>query len=213
MFASIDDLLQLLLIVGTGPTSRYCFPFWKVIIYYIRYYEYCEPQIGLCRVSSCLQVYPAYTDTADSRPHTSERVKHKRVFYRFIASAGYPVTLDPLHYHVVHKVFCSRITTFYFFYMKLLDLQLNTASAYNTPATAAFIYSFNKDIATANATGIRSAFHWVSALHLVSRPRRFSLQKYYYISVGSFDNESFYRRSTVRRNHDIVNNLFHYVKW
>ena len=179
-FASIDDLLQLLLIAGTGSTSRYCFPSWKVIIYYIHYYEYCEPQIGLCGVSSCLQVYPVYTDTTDSRPHTWERVKHKRVFYRFIASVGYPVTSDPLHYHVVYRVFCSRINAFYFFYTKLLDLQLNTASAYNSPATAAhtvftalpFVHPFNMDIATANATGIQSAFHRASALHVP--PHRFT---------------------------------------
>ena len=111
-FAPIDDLLQLLLIVGTGSTSRYCFPFWKVILYFVRYYAYCALQIGLCGVSSCLQVYPVYTDTTDSRPHTWERVKHRRAFSRFIASAGYPAISDPPHYHVVHRIFCFRITTF-----------------------------------------------------------------------------------------------------
>ena len=79
-------------------------------------------------------------------------------------------------YHVVHSVFCSHITTFYFFCTTLLDLQLNTAYAYNSPTTAALtvftalplVHLFNKDIATTNATDIRSAFYWIIVLQFDS---------------------------------------------
>ena len=146
-------------------------PFWKVIAYIVRYYEYSEPRIGFCGVSSCLQICPVYTDTTDSRLQISERVKHKCVFYRFIASPRFPITSDSLHYHVTHRAFSSLITKFYLFYITPLDLQFTNASAYNSPSISAHtpftsihhVHPFNKKIESASDTGIQSSFHCMNA--------------------------------------------------